>query len=389
MSDERHTPHLFIPGPASVSPEVMEALGHPISPHYGADFVAVYNRCLEGMKRIFQTDNDLYLIVGPGTAALDAAVTSAIPDGARVLALSNGFFGDRIVEMCQSHRADTDSLRFEDGQPIDADAVVQRLSEGPGYDAVVWVHHETSTGVLNPAEQIAAAAREHGALSIVDAIASVGGVEVPVDAWGIDFCVSVANKCLAIPPGISAISVSDSAWRAIDSNTSTRGWYLDLKVWRRYRQDWPAFHPYPTTVPTSILYAMDTGIQQILAEGLDSRIARTAEAALAVRKGLRQLGFDMFVDDEWASPITTSVRAHERLPAADLAAYLVQTHDIHISGGLGPLAGVIFRVGHMGLAIEREEVELVLHATEEALRLAGVEVSEGAGLEGIWAEVPV
>ncbi len=141
-------------------------------------------------------------------------------------------------------------------------------------------------------------------------------------------------------------------------------------------------------MPINILYALDTGLQQVLAEGLEARIARTAESAAAVRKGLRQLGFEMFVDDEWASPITTSVRPYEKLPADQLAAYLRQSHNIHISGGLAELHGVIFRIGHMGRAIERAEVELLLRAIEGALRLEGVEVEEGAALEGIWAEVP-
>jgi aspartate aminotransferase-like enzyme len=341
------------------------------------------------MQQIFLTRNDLFLIVGPGTAAIDAALTSALPDGAPVLVLTNGFFGGRFVEMCQMNRAETEVMEFEPGQPIDAGRVEERLAQGPPVAAVVWVHHETSMGVLNPVEPIAAAARKQGAISIVDAVASIGGTEMPVDDWGVDLCVTVGNKCLATPPGISAISVSDAAWEAIDRNDSTRGWYLDLRTWRKYRQDWPAWHPYPTTVPTNVLYALRAGLEQVVTEGLDRRIARTAEAANAVRKGLRQIGFEMFVDDAWASPTTTSVKAHPAMPADELLGYLNKVHNIHLSGGIGPMHGKIFRVGHMGQAIEREEVELLLHAIEEGLRREGVDLPTGASLEEIWPEVRV
>jgi aspartate aminotransferase-like enzyme len=389
MSDRRQDLHLFIPGPASVTPEVLEAMAHPITPHYGDDFVAAYNRCIDCMQQIFMTENDLFLLVGPGTAAADAALTSALPDGASALVLTNGFFGDRFVEMCQMNRAETEKMEFAPGEPIDADRVADRLAQGPAFDAVVWVHHETSMGVLNPVEPIAKAARKHGALSIVDAVSSIGGTEMRVDDWGVDLCVTVGNKCLATPPGIAAISVSDAAWDAIDRNDNTRGWYLDLRVWRKYRQDWPIWHPYPTTVPTGVLYALRAGLEQLMADGLEQRIARTAEAAQAVRHGLRQVGFEMFVDDAWASPITTAVKAHPMVPADVLLGYLLKTHNMHLSGGIGPMHGKIFRVGHMGQAIERDEVELLLHAIEEGLRLHGAEIPVGASLEGIWPEVAV
>lgn len=368
MSDESEF-HLFIPGPASSTPEVIEATGRPVVPHYGPAFVAAYNHCIDLFKVVFQTDNDLFLIVGPGTASLDAAFASALPDGARVLAPSSGWFGNRMAEMCRAHRAQVDLVEFPLGEAIDPEVVARRLAAASEpYDAVVWVHHETSTGVLNPVEPLAASAREHGALSIIDAVSSIGGVDLQVDAWGVDLCVGVANKCLAAPPGIAAISVSPAAWEAIDANPSSRSWYLDLRNWRRYRKEWNAWHPYPTTVPSNVVEAISTSLEQILAEGLDARIRRTAEAAAAVRKGLRGMGFEMFVDDDVASPVTTAVHAHPELPPADLVKYLAE-RSIFISGGLDELSGKIFRIGHMGRAIDRAEIELLLGEIESALRV--------------------
>ena len=387
MSDEGEF-HLFIPGPAGSTPEVVEATGRPMEPHYGAAFVATYNRCIDLFKVVFQTQNDLFLIVGPGTAALDAALVSSLRDGARVLVPSSGLFGARLAEMCRAHRADVDLLEFPLGEAVDPDVVAHHLREsGKTYDAVGWIHHETSTGALNPVEPLAAAAREHGALSIVDAIASMGGTDLPVDGWGVDLCVSVANKCLGAPPGVSAISVSEDAWKAIDANDRTRGWYLDLRTWRKFRKEWAAWHPFPTTVASNVIYAINTSLEQILEEGLDVRLRRTAEAAGAVRGGLRRLGFEMFGPDEAASPVTTAVNAHPELPVSDLQRYLRDEHRIYISGGLDTLAGQIFRIGHMGTSIERNEVDLLLRATEDALRHAGLALPEGADLADIWAEV--
>lgn len=377
--------HLFIPGPAGSTPEVIDATGHPIAPHYGPQFVAAYNRCIDLFKIVFQTEHDLFLIVGPGTAALDAAFSSALPDGARVLAPSSGWFGTRVAEMCRAHRAEVDLVEYPVGEAVDADDVRRRLQDAPTpYDAVVWVHHETSSGVLNPVQEIAAAAREHGALSILDAVSSLGGVDLPVDAWGVDLCASVANKCLAAPPGIAALSVSPAAWKVIDANPSSRSWYLDLRTWRHYRESWTDWHPYPTTVASNVVDAINTSLGQILEEGLDVRIRRTAEAAAAVRGGLREMGFEMFVDDAVASPVTTAVHGHPQLPPGKLVAELAQ-RSIYISGGLDRLKGKIFRIGHMGRSIERAEVELLLGAIESALRNAGVAVPEGADLQNIWA----
>lgn len=359
--------HLFIPGPAGAEPEVLAAMAAPIRPHYGPDFVADYNACRARMKQVFGTENDLFLIVGPGTAALDAALGSALPDGSRVLVPHNGWFGERMGEMCRAHRAEVVEMDFPLGEPIDAEAVIARLRKEPDIAAVAWVHHETATGVLNPVEPIARACREAGVLSIIDAVSSLAGTEVRVDDWGVDLCVSVSNKGLASQPGLAAISVSPQAWEAIDANPDRRSWYLDLRVWRRYDREWADWHPYPTTVPPGVLGALNVSLERILAEGIDTRIARTADAARRVREGLREMGFEMFVCDEHASPITTSVRVHPEISAEELITELRERYRICISGGLTSLKGKIFRIGHMGRAIETEEVDLLLGAIRELL----------------------
>jgi len=375
--------HLFIPGPAGATAAVLEALSRPIRPHYGPEFVASYNLCRSRLRRIFRTENDLYLMVGPGTGALDAAFASALPDGARVLVPTNGLFGQRIAGMAQAHRARVERIEFAPGEPIDAERIVDHLRQDPGFDAVAWVHHETSTGVLNPVEPISLACREVGALSIIDAISSLGGVELDVDGWGIDLCVAVPNKVIAAEPGLAPITVSAQAWSAIDANPDSRGWYYDLRTWRRYDQEWSDWHPYPTTVPSGVLDALNVAVEELLDEGLEMRIARTREAQQTVRAGLRAMGFSMFVADEHASPITTAVHAHPDLSVPELVTTLRDRYGIYISGGLGDLATRIFRVGHMGTAIQPAENELLLGAIGEIMQERDLLLQEhGAGVEG-------
>lgn len=375
--------HLFIPGPAGADPEVQAELGHPIRPHYGPDFVAAYNRCRERFKRLFGTEQDLYLIVGPGTAALDAALASALPDGSRVLALANGWFGARMAEMCEAHRLEVERMDFPLGGPLDTEAVVERLRNGPPVDAVVWTHHETSTGVLNSVEPISKAARAAGALSIIDAVSSLAGAPLRVDDWQVDLCVSVANKGIAANPGLAAITVSEQAWEAIDANPSSRSWYLDLRTWRKYDTKWADWHPYPTTVSSNQVDALSLALQKILREGVERRVERTAAAADRVRQGLRELGFTMFADDDCASPVTTAVNARPDLPVGELITELKERHGIYISGGLDELAGKIFRIGHMGEAIREDEVELLLDAIAGVLRRRGLLQKERAGVDGV------
>ncbi len=359
--------HLFIPGPAAAHPDVLAAAAAPIRPHYGAEFVAEFNRCRRQMKRVFRTSNDLYLVAGPGTAALEAAITSVLVPGSPVLVPTNGIFGDRLAQICRAHGADVRVMEFPLGEPIDATAVVRCFAEEPRPRAVVWVHHETSTGVLNPVEPIATAGREAGVISIIDAISSLGGTELPIDDWGVDLCASVSNKGLAAQPGLAPISISPQAWEAIEASGPPRAWLFDLRTYRRLEDKWGHWHPFPTTMPTGLMSALNVSLGLILEEGLSVRIRRTREAAERVRQGLRDLGFSMLCADSYASPITTAVLAREDIPVAEMIETLRHRYGIYISGGIDELAGKIFRIGHMGRSIEPQETDRLLRAFDDVV----------------------
>lgn len=356
---------LMIPGPVDILDEVREAMAGPSVPHYGAEWVAFYQETIELMRQVFQTQNDLFLMTGAGTAGLDAALGSLLCSGDKVLIPFNGFFGHRLTTVARSYGLDVVTLEFPAGQPVDPEAVRARLDAERGVQAVAMVHHETSTGVLNPVRDVAALAGERGLPIIVDAIASMGGVSVPVDEWGLDVVVTVANKCLEAPPAVAPISVSRRAREVMDSKPDRRhGWYLNLDTWRNYAKSWADWHPYPTTIPTHNIVALRVSLQSILSNGLENHYAKHVRAAKRVRDGLREMGFDLFVEGEYACPLITSVKAGPEFQVDELTRFLRDEHGIMIGGGIAALKGQIFRVGHMGRAASDEYVEDFLVAVK-------------------------
>ncbi len=375
---------LMIPGPVDVDESVLAAMGEPVIPHYGQAWLNIYHEIISNLKDLFGTQNDICLIAGPGSAAIDAAFGSALGTGEKVLVPTNGFFGDRLGQLAAAYGLEVIQPTFPLDRPIDADALRRLLRSEPGIQALAVVHHETSTGLMNPLPDITAVAREAGILTIVDAVASLGGVPLPVDEWGVDICVTVINKCLACPPGLAPTSVSERAWQVMDQKPGRgHGWYLNLQTWKEYSINWANWHPHPTTLPTNIVLALQIGLQNILAEGPEAIYARHAWASRAVRRGLGALGFEMFVPDEHASPLTTAVRAKPEVPASQLQRFLLRERGIMVSGGIEELSGQIFRVGHMGKASSRDYVLAFLLAVEEFLRASGRPVPVGASLVGI------
>ncbi|MGD1995893.1 MAG: alanine--glyoxylate aminotransferase family protein [Anaerolineae bacterium] len=375
---------LFIPGPCEVSDEVLEAMGQPTPRHYGPEWLEIYRETLDLLKRVFQTENDLFMIPGTGSAALDMAFGSMLATGDTVVVGDNGFFGERLRAMARAYGLRVVPFTAPHGQPLSADDLRQVLDQEPEARAVAVVHHETATTILNPLGELAETTHQAGLPIIVDAISSLGGVDLPVDDWEIDVCVTVANKCLECPPGLAFISVGARAWECVDRNEAcSHGWYLNLRTWRQYAANWADWHPYPVTLPTNNILGLRVSLRRILRQSLGAHFACYRRAALAVRRGLEAVGFEMLAGEDHASPIATAVRARAEFDVQELSRYLAQTHGILISGGLGPLAGKIFRVGHMGKAASRAYLIEFLFAVEEFLRQQGLKVPLGASLVGL------
>ncbi len=371
---------LMIPGPVDVEDEVLSEMASPVPAHYGDEWMRVYLETIDCLKRVFQTENDLFIMGGPGSAALDASFGSLLATGQKILIPSNGFFGQRLRAMARGYGLEVVTLDFPLEQTISAAAVETHLQKDKDIRAVAIVHHETSTGILNPLPEITAATNKAGVPIIVDAVASLGGVPLPVDEWGIDLCVTVPNKCLAAPPGISLISVSQRAWKMIESKGDrSHGWYLNLQIWKQYATEWASWHPYPTTMATNNVLALLVSLRQLLAEGLETRYARTAKAAEMTREGLIDMGFEMFVEGPHASPLITAAKGRPDMSIAEMARFLKYECGIMIGGGIDELAGKIFRVGHMGRAISPEYIEAFLDGVRDFLKRKGLEAGQSRG----------
>ena len=357
---------LMIPGPVSVDETVLEALARPVRAHYGDGWTQLYKHAVSGMRDVFKTDGEVHLVFGSGIAGVEICIASVLSRGDEVLVATNGLFGDRMAEVATANGLQVDVVRPGLAEAITAAHVRDALATHPEVRAVCVVHHETSVGVLNDVEGICGAAREHGALTIVDGISAVGGVPFEMDAWGADLCVTVANKCIGGPIGVAPVAAGPRALEALsDGRPKAAGWYLNLATWRRYAELWSGWHPHPTTMPTNVVEAFDVALTGLLEEGVERRWTRLARARDRVREGLEEMGFGMLSPIATASPVTTAVYGLPGMDVADYMAWLLREHRIRIGGGLGELSGRIFRIGHMGRAAEPDAIDRYLRATAD------------------------
>lgn len=376
---------LFIPGPCDIDDEVLEVMREPVRRSYGPEWLVDFNETLALLKSMFRTAADIFIVPGTGSAALDMAMGSLAKAGEKVIVGHNGFFGERLAFIAECGGLDVVRVGAPAGRPLDPADLKNAMAAHPDAGVVALVHHETTTTVLNPLRELIALVRKAGRVLVVDAVSSLGGEELPVDEWGIDVCVTASNKCLEAPPGLALISVGPRAWERIDKRPKTdHGWYLDLKTWRWYAENWGGWHPAPVTMPTNLILALRESLRKIAAVGLNAHIAKHKRACRAVRAGLRELGFKMFVPDEFAAATATGVLPGESFSASDLINWLAAERGIYVGGGIGEMSGKIFRVGHLGKATTREYLAEFLIAAADFLRSKGAKIPEGAGISALW-----
>lgn len=375
---------LFTPGPGDVDEEVLDAMATPVIRHYGTSWMEIYNETLGLIRIFYNTRNELFIVPGPASSVLDMSLGSLVNTGQKVIVGSNGFFGERLGDIARGYGAVIVPFTAPLGKPLDPELLFNLLQENPDALVVAWVHHETGTTVMNPIRELAAVVREAGRVSVVDAVSSLGGVPIYVDDWGIDVCITAANKCLEAVPGVAFVSVSPRAWELVDHHPQrNHGWYLNLATWRQYAVEWGSWHPTPVTMPSSNVLAVRASMRKIVNGGIEAHFAKYARASQIVRKGLANLGFELFVPDEYASPIVTAVNARPEFELAELSKWLVEARAIAVGGGLGELSGKIIRIGHLGPAANREYLLDFLFAVEEFLRARKIDVPVGAGLIGM------
>lgn len=373
---------LMIPGPVEIEAETLAEMGAPLIAHYGHEWAQFYRETCELVKKVLQTHKaDVHLMVGPGSAGLDAAISNLLGTDGSALILSNGFFGERLFAVARSYTDKVNVLRFKLNAAVEPNAVEEALKK-ERFTLVAAVHCETSTGVVNPVKELGELCKKYDTLLVVDAISSLGGVDLKLDDWHIGICVGATQKCLETPPGICPIAISSQAWERIEK-TQSPGWYLNLRTWKDFVERWGQWHPHPVTIPTGTVRALRKSLGRIFEEGLEARFRRHAQMASVLRQGLRNLGFELFISERYASPTVTTVLIDERISADELIKFLKQEHGIMIAGGLDELSGKIFRIGHMGPTARLDAILPLLFGIEDALRHAGIKIEVGQSLRGL------
>jgi len=370
---------LMIPGPTEVSPEVCRKLSEPMKPHYGPEFCKLYFGVIEKLKKIYQTENDFYVLAATSSSAMEIAVSHAVEPGGKILICNNGFFGDRFTEMSEAYGLKVVTTKGEYGKPITAAQVENALDQDSEIEALAIVHNESSTAVESPLESIIAAAKKRNVITIVDTVSSMGGVDVKTDKLSIDFCVSGPQKCFGAPAGLGFISVSENAWKKINSRKNpVHSWYLNLSVLKSYRDKWTKWHPQgPNTAPVSLYLGLNQALDEILSEGLENRFARHIRARDAFRAAMRAMGLKLFVEDEFASKTLTAVCLPAGIDGTELRTRIQKNHAILLAGGLGDTANTVIRIGHLSLTASTDYLVPTINAIECELSKMGAKITAG------------
>jgi len=370
---------LLGPGPSPTHPRVTRALGAPVLGHLDPAYVAIMDRVQAMLRAAFRTTNRVTLALpGTGTAGMECGVANLLEEGETVVVCIAGYFGGRIAEMAERYGARVLRIEAPWGEAIDAEAVRALVRSAGRVKLVAIVQGETSTGVLQPVEEIARIAHELGALIMVDAVTSFCTSPLDVDAWGLDYVYSCSQKGLSCPPGLAPVTVSERAMAAIRSRaTPVRSWYLDLTLLEKY---WGPERQYHHTAPASMVYGLHEGLRVVLEEGLEERWSRHARHARAFWAACNALGLDLLVDEPLRLAPLTTVRVPDGIDEARVRRELLEQFGIEIGSGLGPLRGRVWRIGLMGYGSTAENVLLITAALASALRSQGARPDTGAAL---------
>jgi len=370
---------LLGPGPSLIPPRVIRALAAPVLSHLDPDFVPMLDDVRASLQRVFRADSKSLTLAtsGTGTSAMEAAVANVVFDGMRAVVIVTGYFGDRLVQILERYGARVRRIDVEWGRAVDPQRLRDELSR-EGADVVGIVHAETSTGVRNPVKELAAIAREKGALTIVDTVTSLGGHDVDLAGWGVDVAYSCSQKCIGAPSGVAPVAVSGAAR---DRLVKCRSFYLDLRL----LEDYWVGRKYHHTMCTSLIYALREALQMVEEEGLAARQARHERHHLALAAGVEAMGLSLLPPPGERLWTLNTVRVPSGVDEASIRKTLLTTYNIEVGAGLGPLAGKIWRVGLMGASSTPQTVLQFLAALEGALATHGHRVPEGAGVAAAGA----
>jgi len=360
---------LLGPGPSMTAPRVLRAMASPTVGHLDPIMVAMLDDIRARLARTFKAAEGsfAFAVSGTGTSGMETTVANLVQDGTRVLVVVSGYFGDRLAQMCERYGGTVKRLDVEWGRACDPDLLRRALSASPA-DLVAMVHAETSTGALNPIRNLAAVAREYGALVLVDAVTSFGGHELDLAAWGVDACYSCSQKCLSAPSGLAPVVFGP---RALERRVRCRSFYFDLQL----LEDYWVRRQYHHTMSSALVCALDEALTMVEEEGLEARWARHERNHSAFIEGLKAIGVSVLPPEGERQWTLHAVRVPEGVDEAAVRRQLLDEFNIEIGAGLGPLAGKIWRIGLMGAGSSPRSIVLLLGALERALARQGRRVT--------------
>jgi len=371
---------LLGPGPSNVHPRVQMAMLAPMLGHLDPYFVTIMDDTRKLLRTVFRTENALtFPISGTGSAGMEAGFDNFLETGDVAIIGVNGFFGERMVENAERTGAKVIPVTADWGRIIEPEAIEKALKLQKKVKLVAVVHAETSTGALQPLQEISALCKRYGALFLVDTVTSLGGCEVAMDDWGIDICYSGTQKCLSCPPGLAPFSVNDAALEALKNRvTKVNSWYLDLTLLSNY---WSAgTRLYHHTAPISMIYALHEALAMIVEEGLENRVKRHLRHGSALQAGLEAMGLTLHAQEGHRLSSLTTVRIPDEVDELKIRQRLLDEYNIEIGAGLGPLKGKTWRIGLMGYSSTAENVLIVLSTLEKLLSDENYRVTVGSGV---------
>lgn len=370
---------LLGPGPSSVHTRVLQAMTAPVIGHLDPAFYRMMDEVCGMLRQVYHTSNSMtFPVSATGTGGMECAFANIIERGDTVVICRNGFFGNRLANIAGRCGAEVHVVDSPWGQPVDVEMLAHELKRHTKIKAVGVVNAETSTGVITPLPEIVQLAHEHGALSIVDAVTSLGGHDLRMDAWGVDVCFSGSQKCLGAPPGLAPISFSERALEVVNNRPSeVQSFYFSVSDLGGY---WSESRVYHHTAPVSLIYALREALCMIMEEGLENRIQRHARVTAALRAGLDSLGIGILAAPEYRLNPLTAALIPDGVDDAAVRQRLLDDYNIEIGGGLGELRGKVWRIGLMGESAREANVFALLSALEGILSGVGYEFAYGSSL---------
>ena len=369
--------NLRIPGPTPCPPQILAAASGEMINHRGPEFAELLERLTCGIQPFFGTDQEIMIISASGTGAMEAAIVNTLSVGDRALCVTVGSFGDRFGTIAERYGAEVTRSDIEWGEAATPELVAELIKQDE-YDALLITHNETSTGVTNPIGAIAAAVREVAdPLIIVDAVSSLGSIEMRMDDWGLDAVVTASQKGWLSPPGIAMAALSQRGWEAAKCSTMP-SFYFDLTTHHDYAERGQP--PWTPALPT--MYAMDVALPMLIAEGPEAIYARHHRYASWTRSAAKALGLELLADEQYASDTVTAIKVPDGVTGSAVSKRLREDYDVVIAGGQGKLAASIWRIGHLGY-LEESEFVACFSALQQALVAEGFSAAEGAVIPGI------